>query len=380
MTIEKILVVDDEPLMRKFLEEGLTRKGYTVEVAENGKEAFQKLLKGSFDLVLTDMKMPDVRGLDVVRKTRELFPNALLLVMTAHGTIENAVEAMQLGAFHYILKPFSFDSLEALIKKGAEHLQLVHENIYLREQVDEPSKNRIIAESPVMKQLLEEAAKIAKSNASVFIQGESGTGKEVIAGAIHAHSLRSKNPYIRVNCAAVPDTLIESEFFGHEKGAFTGANSKRMGRFELADKGTLLLDEVTEIPLNLQPKLLRAIQEHEFERVGGSKPVNVDLRIIATSNRNLEEAVEQKVLREDLYYRLNVVPLRLPPLRERKEDIIPLANYFLKKFAHENKKPVQKLSKEAEKKLLSYDFPGNIRELANIIERMVVLESESFTF
>ena len=380
MSIEKILVVDDEPLMRSFLEEGLKRKGYIIELAEDGREAFSKLLKNSFDLVITDMKMPDVSGLDVVRKTRELNPAAATLVMTAHGTIENAVEAMQLGAFHYILKPFAFDALNALIKKAEEHQQLVAENVYLREQLDERCKHTIIAESPVMKKILEESAKIAKSNASVFIQGESGTGKEVIAAAIHSHSLRSQNPYIRVNCAAVPETLIESEFFGHEKGAFTGANNKKMGRFELANKGTLLLDEVTEIPLNLQPKLLRAIQEHEFERVGGTRPVNVDIRIISTSNRNLEEALGQKILREDLYYRLNVVPLKLPPLRERKEDILPLAHYFLEKFAQENRKQPFKLSKKAEKKLLDYDFPGNIRELANMMERIIVLESETFAF
>jgi len=380
MTIEKILVVDDEPLMRKFLEEGLKRKGYVVEVAQNGKEAFGKLLKGSFDLLLTDMKMPDVTGLDVVRKAKELDPATQVIVMTAHGTIENAVEAMQLGAFHYILKPFTFDALEVLVKKAEEHQQLVAENVYLREQLDERCKHTIIANSPIMKKILDEAIKIAKSNASVFIQGESGTGKEVIAAAIHAHSLRAQNPYIRVNCAAVPDTLIESEFFGHEKGAFTGANNKRIGRFELAHNGTLLLDEVTEIPLNLQPKLLRAIQEHEFERVGGSRPVNVDIRIISTSNRNLEEALSQKILREDLYYRLNVVPLKLPPLRERKEDILPLARYFLEKFSLENRKKPFKFSQATEKKLLAYDFPGNIRELANLIERIVVLESEVLAF
>lgn len=376
MSIEKILIVDDEPLMRKFLEEGLRRKGYSVSLAENGKEAFALLLKNSFDLVVTDMKMPDVSGLDVVRKSRELNPSAAVLVMTAHGSIDNAVEAMQLGAFHYIQKPFAFDTLAMLIKKAEQHQQLVAENIYLREQLDERCQHTIIAESPIMKKLLEEAKKIAKSNASVFIQGESGTGKEVIAAAIHAHSLRAQNPYIRVNCAAVPDTLIESEFFGHEKGAFTGANNKRLGRFELANSGTLLLDEVTEIPLNLQPKLLRAIQEHEFERIGGSRPVNVDIRIISTSNRNLEEAITQKILREDLYYRLNVVPLKLPPLRERKQDILPLAHYFLEKFAKENRKKPIKLSASNEKKLLAYHFPGNIRELANMIERMVVLETD----
>ena len=242
----------------------------------------------------------------------------------------------------------------------------------MREQVT--SKGQIIAESPIMKKLLEEAVRVAKSQASVLIHGESGTGKEVIAGAIHAHSMRASNPYIRVNCAAVPDTLIESEFFGHEKGSFTGANAKRLGRFELANGGTLLLDEVTEIPLNLQPKLLRVVQEQEFERVGGTRPVSVDVRLISTSNRDLKEAIEEKVFREDLFYRLNVVPIHLPPLRERKEDILPLVDYFLGKFCAENGKKKKTLTKKAKEKLVNYPWPGNIRELANVMERVVVLD------
>lgn len=372
MGIETILVVDDEVLMRRFLEEALERKGFAVDVAENGKQAFSFLKKNTYDLVITDMKMPDVSGLDVLKKAKELSPQTLILVMTAYGTIENAVEAMRLGAFNYLLKPFTPDAIEALIEKASEHQALVNENTYLREQVS--SKVKIIAESPVMKKVLNEAIQVAKSQASVLIHGESGTGKEVIAGAIHAHSPRAKNPYIRVNCAAVPDTLIESEFFGHEKGSFTGANNKRMGRFELADSGTLLLDEITEIPLNLQPKLLRVIQEQEFERVGGSRAVSVDVRLISTSNRDLKKAIEEKIFREDLYYRLNVVPIALPPLRERKEDILPLARHLLDKFCFENKKKNKILSKAAEKKLLSYYWPGNIRELANVIERAVVLD------
>jgi two-component system response regulator AtoC len=372
MGIETILVVDDEVLMRRFLEEALERKGFAVDVAENGKQAFSLLKKNTYDLVITDMKMPDASGLDVLKKAKELSPQTLILVMTAYGTIENAVEAMRLGAFNYLLKPFTPDAIEALIEKASEHQALVNENTYLREQVS--SKVKIIAESPVMKKVLQEAIQVAKSQASVLIHGESGTGKEVIAGAIHAHSPRAKNPYIRVNCAAVPDTLIESEFFGHEKGSFTGANNKRMGRFELADSGTLLLDEITEIPLNLQPKLLRVIQEQEFERVGGSRAVSVDVRLISTSNRDLKKAIEEKIFREDLYYRLNVVPIALPPLRERKEDILPLARHLLDKFCFENKKKNKILSKAAEKKLLSYYWPGNIRELANVIERAVVLD------
>lgn len=234
-------------------------------------------------------------------------------------------------------------------------------------------KSQIIAQSAPMKQLMEDVIKIAKSNASVFISGESGTGKEVIAQAIHAYSERSHTPFVKVNCAAIPDTLIESEFFGHEKGAFTGAICRRPGRFELADKGTLLLDEISEVPLALQSKLLRAIQEQEFQRVGGIVPIHVDIRFIATSNRNMKEAIDQKIFREDLYYRLNVVPLYLPALRERKDDILPLANHFLAEFCLEGQKPLKTLSQETEKKLLEYSWPGNIRELANVIERTVVM-------
>jgi len=376
MRIEKILVVEDDELMRHFLAEALGRKRFQVDVAQNGKEAMALLKKDAYDLLLTDMKMPELSGIEVLRRAKEIFPHIPVIVMTAHGTIENAVEAMRLGAFNYLLKPFTPDALEMLIEKASEHQALIHENIYLREEVSSkrlPAK--MIAESPMMKKILGEAIQIAKSQASVLIHGESGTGKEVVAATIHAHSLRAKNPYIRVNCAAIPDTLIESEFFGHEKGSFTGANTKRAGRFELADKGTLLLDEVTEIPIGLQPKLLRVIQEQEFERVGGTKPLAVDVRLISTSNRNLKQAVQDKILREDLYYRLNVVPLFLPPLRERREDIIPLVIYFLEKFCLENGKPLKKLTKEAEKKLMNYPWPGNIRELANAVERVVVLDA-----
>lgn len=376
MAIETILIVDDEPLIREFLTEALKRKGYAVEKAENGKQALAFLKKQAFDLVITDLKMPDLNGLDVLRHTKELSPSTLVIIITAHGTIETAVEAMRSGAFNYLLKPFTPDSIETLIEKASEHLALVQENTFLRDEVlSKQQYTHMIAQSPSMKAIVDQAIRVAKSQASVLIHGETGTGKEVLAGAIHAHSLRAKRPYIRVNCAAIPDALIESEFFGHEKGAFTGANTKRLGRFELANGGTLLLDEVTEIPIALQPKLLRAIQEQEFERVGGAKPIAVDVRFISTSNRNLKSAIEEKIFREDLFYRLNVVPIYLPPLRERKEDILPLANFFLEKCCKQNRKPLKTWTPEAEKKLLQYPWPGNIRELANIVERIVVLDS-----
>lgn len=375
MTIEKILLVDDEPLIRRFLAEALSRKKYDVTLAENGKQAFALLKENTYDLVLTDMKMPDCTGLEVLQKVKEYSPQSAMIVMTAFGTIENAIEAMKLGAFQYILKPFTLETLEALIDKTAEHLSLVRENTFLREEVKKGRfYHKLIFESPSMQKILQQIIQVAKSHATVFIYGESGTGKEVVAAAIHAHSHRKEHPYIRVNCAAIPDTLIESEFFGHEKGSFTGALTRKLGRFELAHKGTLLLDEVTEIPLALQPKLLRVIQEQEFERVGGTKPVSVDVRLISTSNRNLKEAIAQKLFREDLYYRLNVIPIHLPPLRDRREDIIPLAHAFLEKFCQENNKKQKELTHEAKNKLLSHPWPGNIRELANVIERSVVLD------
>ena len=379
MTVEKILIVDDEMLVRNFLAETLKRKNYDVTTADNGKTALEFIKDTSYDIIITDMKMPDLTGIDLLLKIKEISPQTIVIVITAYGSIENAVEAIRLGAFNYIIKPFSPDAIEAVVEKAKEHYYLLHENQILRQQIhnSEETSTLVIGESPIIKKIMKDVIQVAKSNASVFISGESGTGKEVIAGAIHAHSLRHNKPYIKVNCAAVPDTLIESEFFGHEKGAFTGANAKKLGRFELANTGTLLLDEVTEIPLQLQAKLLRAIQEQEFERIGGTKPVKVDVRIISTSNRNIMEAINHKTLREDLYYRLNVVPIFLPPLRERTEDIIPLARFFLEKFSGKNKKELKVLSNEAEKKLLQYNWPGNVRELANIIERAVVMDNSN---
>lgn len=272
-------------------------------------------------------------------------------------------------------------SIEKVHIEAKEQIGVIEENNYLHQQVFSGKRgpHNIIGESPVMKKILADAHQVAKSHASVFITGESGTGKEVIAHAIHYSSPRAHCPFIRVNCAAIPEALIESEFFGHEKGAFTGANARRLGRFELAHGGSLLLDEVTEIPLSLQAKLLRVLQEQEFERVGGTRPVKVDVRVISTSNRDIKEVVSSKLLREDLYYRLNVVPIYIPPLRERPEDIIPLANCFLKQMCQENNSRQKELSKETEKKLLAYSWPGNVRELANILERAVVMDSSNET-
>lgn len=378
MSIEKILVIDDEEIIRNFIAETLKREGFEVSTAANGKEGVGQFKDNSYDLVFTDMKMPDLTGIDVLTKIKEISPQTPVVVITAYGSIENAVEAMRYGAFNYLIKPFSPDTIEAVVEKAKEHQSLITENQYLREEVYNKradSKQGVIAENAEMQKILKDVARIAKSNASVFITGESGTGKEVIAQAIHDQSLRHNRPFIKVNCAAIPETLIESEFFGHEKGAFTGANQKRIGRFELANGGTLLLDEVTEIPLTVQAKLLRAIQEQVFERVGGTKPIKVDVRIIATSNRDVKQAIEDHVLREDLYYRLNVVPIHLPPLKQRSDDILPLASYFLGRMSQENHKEIKELSSAAKQKLLSYHWPGNVRELANIVERAVVMEN-----
>lgn len=376
MMIQKVLVIEDDPLMKAFVVEVLKRKKWEVSCADTAKKAFHYLESDNFDLIISDIRLPDMTGIDVLRVCKEKNSQGIVILTTAYASIETAVEAMRLGAFNYLIKPFPPETLEAVIEKAQEHAALIQENKQLRQEVslkNSIEKRAMIAQSPIMKQLLDQVSKIAKSNASVFISGESGTGKEVIASAIHYGSNRASNPFIRVNCAAIPHTLLESEFFGHEKGSFTGAINRRIGRFELADKGTLLLDEISEIPMEIQPKLLRAIQEQEFERVGGSKPIKVDTRLISTSNRNMKETIEKKQFREDLYYRLNVVPLNLPPLRDRRDDILPLCEYFLEKICLENHKPIKRLSESAKKRLLEYPWPGNIRELANVIERSVVM-------
>lgn len=376
MTIEKVLVVDDELLMRDFLAETLRRKNLDVTTADAGKEATALLKDNVYDLVITDMKMPDISGIDVLKKVKEISPSTMVVIITAFGSIDNAVDAMRLGAFNYLLKPFSPDAIEAILEKANEHLGLIEENHFLRKQVSATKDEgfSLIAESPAMKNILHSIDRIASSNSSVFITGESGTGKEVIAHAIHFKSNRSNRAFIKVNCAAIPESLIESEFFGHEKGAFTGANSKRIGRFELANEGTLFLDEITETPLSFQSKLLRVTQEQEFERVGGCKPIKVDVRLVSTSNRDIKHAIAHNLLREDLFYRLNVVPIHLPPLRERREDIVPLCEHFLIKMCQENHKEPKKLSHAAKEKLTHYNWPGNVRELANIIERSIVMD------
>ncbi|MEG1542263.1 MAG: sigma-54 dependent transcriptional regulator [Victivallaceae bacterium] len=373
MKIKSILVVDDEPLIRDFLETLLKKYGYAVQTVSQYKDVKKLISKKKFDLVITDMNLEDGSGLDVIRAVRARSSHISILVITAFATIENAVAAVKHGAFNYITKPFSPETLLTFIKKAEEHASF-HQNDDINTEIGS-NDYPFVSESPKMQNVLITAKQAALSNANIFIHGESGSGKEVISKFIHEASPRSMHPYIKINCAAIPETLLESEFFGHEKGAFTGALNKKPGRFELADKGTLLLDEITEVPVPLQAKLLRAIQEKEFEHLGGTKTISVDIRILATSNRNLQQALQEKIFREDLYYRLNVISLSIPPLRERKEDILPLAEHFLKDFRQSHEKSLKRLSRSAVEKLCKYSWPGNIRELSNVIERSVILSS-----
>ncbi len=367
MPIEKALVVEDEKLTREFISSALKKLKIEVYTADTIDKAQKLLKKHPFDLLLADLHLPDGVGLQLLSEFKESHPEGISVVMTGHGSTESAVEAMRLGAFHYLQKPFSIDALEIILEKAKERLKLQREKNFYEQELNQTP--RLIAHGKKMEQLIHEIEQVAKTDATVFIYGETGTGKEVVAKMIHSQSQRKGLPFIKTNCAAIPESLLESEFFGHEKGAFTGALQKRIGRFEMANKGTLLLDEVTEMPLALQAKLLRALEEKEFERVGGNITLHVDVRILSTSNRDPRKAIEQGKFREDLFYRLHVVPVHLPPLRERKEEILPLAHLFLETFSQGK----LKFSKEAEQSLLGYSWPGNIRELKNIIERASVL-------
>ena len=378
MTIEKILLITEDEGVLRSLQSSLQSRKWQISTIPSALKAIESFKETTYDLILCDFNLRELSGIDVLQMCKQLSPSSLFILLSESSQIEKALAAVRLGAFQYILKPLEPSHIETALEKALEQASLIQENELLRKEISLHIKTDeipFIVESPSMKLILDNVAKIAKSNASVFISGESGTGKEVIASAIHHLSFRSQKSFIKVNCAAIPGTLLESEFFGHEKGSFTGAIQKRLGRFELADKGTLLLDEISEIPLELQPKLLRVIQEQEFERLGGDKPIRVDVRLISTSNRNMKEAIENKIFREDLYFRLHVVPLQIPALRDRREDIIPLAEFFLKKLCKENLKNKKELSSSAKEKLLDYYWPGNVRELSNIIERTIVMHS-----
>ena len=374
MAEAKILVVDDDSLMKEFLSETLSRSNFSVETASTGDEALKKIKEKEYDVILSDIRMPQMSGLELLKATKEFSPAAKVMLMTAYGTIENAVEAMKLGAFDYITKPFSADDIEVKIMRALEYKRLEWENRLLRQEVARKYQfENIVGKSPQMKKVFDLVEAVADSRSSVLITGETGTGKELVAKAIHYRSPRKDKPLVKVNCAALPEGLMESELFGHEKGAFTGAIRKSHGRFELADGGTLVLDEISEISPSLQAKLLRVLQEGEFERVGSGLPIQVDVRIISTTNRNLLELINQGKFREDLYYRLNVIPINIAPLRERREDMIPLAEFFLQKCCQENNRAIKGMEKEVLKSFMEYPWPGNVRELENFVEGAVVM-------
>ncbi|MCU0343213.1 MAG: sigma-54 dependent transcriptional regulator [Ignavibacterium sp.] len=369
-----ILIVDDEDAQRSILNGYLEKKGYKIYSASSGTEGIKIVQDNLIDIVLSDYKMPDKTGLEVLESVKKINPEVSFVILTAYGTIENAVKAMRLGAFDYISKPVDLDELDLMIERIIENKNLKSEIQLLKNQLQSKFKiDSFISHSPKMEEVLSFAARAADSKATVLITGESGTGKEVLAKSIHYVSPRKDKPFIAVNIPALPETLLESELFGHEKGAFTGAEKSKKGRFELADGGTIFLDEIGDIPINLQVKLLRVLQEHQIERVGSTENINIDVRIIAATHQNLEEKIKDGSFREDLFYRLNIVSLNIPPLRERREDIIPLIEHFVEKYSKENNKEKLSLSKEAVDLLIKYNFPGNVRELENIIERAVVL-------
>lgn len=372
MPIEKIIVLEDDAILRNNLAQTLRRRRYDVALASTIAEAQEYLQADNFDLIILDVRLPDGDGTDLLKALQQRPQRPLVVITTGFGSVESAVECMKNGAFDYLIKPFSTEQIEVVLRKAEEFTQLLKVNRFLSQETDE-AEQELLGNSPAMQELRQLIRKVARTQATVLIQGESGTGKELVARAIYRESPRANGPFIKVNCAAIPENLIESEFFGHEKGAFTGAIAKREGRFELAHGGTILLDEISEISTSVQAKLLRVLQEREFERVGGTRTIKVDVRVIATTNRNLEQSVERKEFRQDLFFRLNVVPIHLPPLRERRSDIIPLAEEFMRRFSRKHGVHVKGFSDAALAALQSHSWPGNVRELQNVVERAVIL-------
>ena len=377
MKLERILVVDDESSVRGLLTELLREMDYTALGVESIAQARTALKEESFDLVISDLKLRDGSGLEFLRSVRASNPQLNVMLITGYGSIDSAVEALRIGIFDYLVKPVDTSRLAVALDRLREVMALQSENHYLRGEVA-ARQSRLVSwgKCPAMLRVKQWVERLGGTDATVLIQGESGTGKEVVAQALHEQSSRNGKPFIRVNCAAIPANLLESEFFGHEKGSFTGAIQRREGRFELANGGTLLLDEISEIPPDLQVKLLRVLQEREFERVGGNKTIKVDVRVIATTNRDLQVEVRQGRFREDLYYRLNVVPIQLPPLRERGDDVVALAEVFMAEFARKHGKSIRRLGKEAVLHIKAYSWPGNVRELQNALERAVILSAD----
>jgi DNA-binding NtrC family response regulator len=367
-----ILIVEDEAKMRRLLELNLSEEGWSTFSAGDAEEGLKILGREAIDLILTDFKLPGMNGLEFLQSIRKVNTEAPVILMTAYGSVETAVEAMRNGASNYVLKPFSLEEIKLVVRKELDVRQILSENRTLREELgkryDYPN---IVAKSARMQEVLAAVERVAPTNSTVLIGGESGVGKELIARAIHQHSKRASGPFIKINCTAIPENLLESELFGYEKGAFTGATNSKPGKFELADKGTLFLDEIGDVPTATQAKLLRVLQEREFERLGGTRTIKVDVRMIAATNRDLRAALEQGTFREDLYYRLNVVPIDVPPLREHKEDIPGLVEHFLEQYSAQNGKQLRGVAPLAMQTLMSFHWPGNVRELQNIIERAV---------
>jgi two-component system response regulator HydG len=374
-----ILVVDDDNAHRIMLNTLISGWGYAVSEADDGSTAVEKVKETTFDLVLMDVRMVKISGLEALETIKAYNPAIPVIIMTAYSSVETAVEALKQGAHDYLTKPLDFDKLRLTIDRAMEHTRLKEENRWLRETLGKQfDSQNIIGKSPAMLKLLETVSQVAPSEATVLISGESGTGKELIAGALHFNSLRKNGPFVKINCAAITETLLESELFGHEKGAFTGADRRKEGRFRQAHGGTLLLDEVSEMSLMMQVKLLRALQEREFNRVGGESTIQVDVRVIAATNKNLLDRINEGAFREDLYYRLNVVELEVPPLSDRKEDIPLLTRHFLEMFAAKNRKEIKGFTPRAMDNLIRHNWPGNVRELMNAVERAVVLARSSY--
>jgi len=372
MPIEKIIVLEDDAIVRNNLETYLRRKHYDVASAANVADAQEYLNKDNFDIIFADVRLPDGDGTELLKQIQSRPQKPMVVMMTGFGSVESAVECMKNGAFDYLIKPFSNEQIEITLRKAEEFTQLIKVNQFLSQEADDCDPD-LLGTSPAMQSLRQLVRKVARTQATVLIQGESGTGKELVARALYRESSRASAPFIKVNCAAIPENLIESEFFGHERGAFTGALTKREGRFELAHGGTILLDEISEVSPGVQAKLLRVLQERELERVGGNRTIKVDVRVIATTNRDLEHSIEKKEFRQDLYFRLNVVPIHVPPLRERREDIEFLATEFMRRFARKHGVHIKGFTDEAMRLMKNHSWPGNVRELQNVVERAVIL-------
>jgi len=374
MSTSRILLIDDEENFRHMLSVILKKRGYDVETAKNGIEGLKKVETGSYDTVLCDIRMPEMDGLEFLKEAQKAGCESTIIMMSAFGTLDTAVEAMKLGAYDYISKPFKPDEIILTLKKAEERERLRRENLFLKKEVQkEYSFDNIISKNERMRQIFDTIRKVAKYKSTILITGESGTGKELVAKAIHFNSDRSNNPFVPVNCGAIPENLLESELFGHTKGSFTNAVRTKKGLFEEADEGTMFLDEIGELPFQLQVKLLRVLQDGEIRRVGDSRPIKIDVRIIAATVKDLDKEVREDKFRDDLFYRLNVLPIKIPPLKERREDIPLLVDHFIHKYSRELNHPIQEINQEALNCLLNYSWNGNVRELENVIERAIVL-------